>query len=88
MTGADLGGGGHQAWAPLFLLLEFYICPNDNTYSSYIDLTCLLYVYVTVKYNLTIVVLTSTRHTHPLLGRYARSCVWAPLFRNSGSAPA
>ena len=28
----------------------------------------------------------STHHTHPQLGRYARSCVWAPLFRNSGSA--
>ena len=29
----------------------------------------------------------STHHTLPLLGCYARSCVWAPLFRNSGSAP-
>ena len=31
---------------------------------------------------------TSTHHAHPPLGRYARSRVWAPLFRNSGSAPA
>ena len=29
----------------------------------------------------------STHHTDPLLGRYARSRVWAALFRNSGSAP-
>ena len=29
----------------------------------------------------------STQHTHPLLGRYARSRVLGPLFRNSGSAP-
>ena len=30
----------------------------------------------------------STHHTHLLLGRYARLRVWAPPFRNSGSAPA
>ena len=29
--------------------LESYIYPYDNTYSSYIDLKCLLWVYVTVK---------------------------------------
>ena len=53
--------GGHQAWAPLFLLvknyLEPYIYPYANTYlkiSSCIDLKCLLYVCATVKYNLPI----------------------------------
>ena len=29
----------------------------------------------------------STHHIHPMLGGYARLRVWAPLFRNSGSAP-
>ena len=29
----------------------------------------------------------STHDSHPMLGHYARSCVWTPLFRNSGSAP-
>ena len=29
----------------------------------------------------------STHRTRPLLGPYARSHVWAPPFRNSGSAP-
>ena len=37
------------------------------------------------KYNLTILVIMSTHRAHPPLGRYARSHVWAPLFRNSGS---
>ena len=30
----------------------------------------------------------STPYTHPLLSCYAQSRVWAPQFRNSGSAPA
>ena len=50
-AGADFGRG-HQAWAPLFLLVQFlesYICPYNNTCSSYIDLICLFCVYVTVK---------------------------------------
>ena len=38
-----------------------------------------------LKYNLTILVLTSTHHIHHLLGRYARSRI-CPPFRNSGSA--
>ena len=38
-----------------------------------------------LKYNLRILVLTSTHHTHPLLGRYSRSCI-CPIFGNSGSA--
>ena len=54
----------------------------------YIDLKCLLCVCVTVynKYNLTIE-LQALHHTRPSLGRYAGSRIWAPLFRNSGSAP-
>ena len=54
-------------------LLESYICPYDNNYSSFIDRKCLLCVCVTVKikYNLTIMVLLSTHFTRPLLGRYA-----------------
>ena len=44
----------HQALVPLFLLLLFnysesYIYHYDNMYSSYLDLKCLLCVYVTVK---------------------------------------
>ena len=31
-----------------------------------------------LKYNLIILVLMSTHHTHPLLGRYAQSHAWAP----------
>ena len=44
-----------------------------------------------LKYNLIVPVglLASTclNHTSPPFGRYGPSHVWAPLFKNSGSAP-
>ena len=80
--GADLGGATRLG-PPIFTTFAFMTILTVHN----IDLKCLLCVYVTVKNNLTKQVLTSTHHTHPLLGRYARSRVWAPLFRNSGSTP-
>ena len=60
-----------------------YICPYDNTYSLYIDLKCLLCVYVTVKIQFD----NTSTYEYSSYSPYARSHVWAPLFRNSGSAP-
>ena len=68
---------GHSG-PPIFTCknyLESYIYPYDNTYSSYIDLKYLLCVCVTVKIQFGN---ASTHHTHPPLGRYARSRDWAP----------
>ena len=45
-------GGPPGPGPPIFTcknVLESYICPYDNNYSSYIDLKCLLCVCVTVK---------------------------------------
>ena len=79
-SGADIGG--HQARAPLFLLvkkfLEPYTCPYANTclkISSCIDRKCLLYLCATVKIQFDNTILN---HTQPPLGGYASLCVRAP----------
>ena len=69
--GGGFRGGTRPRPPPIFTCkkyLESYIYPYDNKYSSYIDLKCLLCVYVTVKIQFGN---TSTHNTHPLLGLYA-----------------
>ena len=91
LSGADLGGPTKPG-PPIFTCKNYsesYIDHYDNMYSSYIDLKCLLCVYVTVKIQF------GNTSTHEYssylpsgrLGRYARSHVWVALFRNSGSVP-